>query len=142
MSGTGALEELAALLRSEQAPLAERLVDPREAPLYGPLAASGPATAAAPGEYALVVEAVREAYLLHYGMPRLLADHDEDLALLAGDHLYALGIERLAALGDTRAVHLLAELISDCARLHSEGRAAETDALWEAVAIQIGEEGG
>ena len=30
----------------------------------------------------------------------LLAGHDADLALLAGDYLYALGIERLAALGD------------------------------------------
>ena len=56
--------------------------------------------AAAPGEYALVVEAVREGYLLHYGEPRLLAGHDADLALLAGDYLYALGLDRLAALGD------------------------------------------
>ena len=30
--------------------------------------------------------------------------HDDDLALLAGDYLYALGIERLAQLGDTDAV--------------------------------------
>ena len=43
-----------------------------------------------------MVEAVREGYLLHYGEPRLLAGHDADLALLAGDYLYALGIERLA----------------------------------------------
>ncbi len=48
-----------------------------------------------------MVEAVREGYLLHYGEPRLLAGHDADLALLAGDYLYALGIERLAALGDS-----------------------------------------
>ena len=51
-----------------------------------------------------MVEAVREGYLLHYGEPRLLAGHDADLALLAGDYLYALGIERLAALGDPEAV--------------------------------------
>ena len=51
-----------------------------------------------------MVEAVREGYLLHYGEPRLLAGHDDDLALLAGDYLYALGIERLAALGDADAV--------------------------------------
>ena len=31
-----------------------------------------------------------------------MAGHDADLALLAGDYLYALGIERLAASGDTR----------------------------------------
>jgi hypothetical protein len=34
----------------------------------------------------------------------MLAGHDRDLALLAGDYLYALGIERLAALGDTEAI--------------------------------------
>ena len=49
-----------------------------------------------------MVEAVREGYLLHYGEPRLLAGHDADLALLAGDYLYALGLDRLAALGDDR----------------------------------------
>ena len=69
-----------------------------------------------------MVEAVREGYLLHYGEPRLLAGHDADLALLAGDYLYALGLERLAALGDDPAVAVLADLISDCAQLHAEGR--------------------
>ena len=38
-----------------------------------------------------MVEAVREGYLLHYGEPRVLAGHDSDLAVLAGDYLYALG---------------------------------------------------
>ena len=42
-----------------------------------------------------MVEAVREGYLLHYGEPRLLVGADADLALLAGDYLYALGLERL-----------------------------------------------
>ena len=42
-----------------------------------------------------VLDAVREGYLLHYGEPRVLAGHDDDLAVLAGDYLYALGIERL-----------------------------------------------
>jgi geranylgeranyl pyrophosphate synthase len=74
---------------------------------------------------------VREGYLLHYGEPRLLAGHDEDLALLAGDYLYALGIERLAQLGDTAAVHVLADLIGTCARLHTEGREEEVPAAWE-----------
>ena len=53
--------------------------------------------------------------------PRLLAGHDPDLALLAGDYLYALGLERLPALGDAEAVRVLADLISGCARLHAEG---------------------
>ena len=77
-----------------------------------------------------MVEAVREGYLLHYGEPRLLAGHDPDLALLAGDYLYALGIERLAALGDTEAVRVLADLISTCAQLHTEGREDEVPGLW------------
>ena len=68
-----------------------------------------------------MVEAVREGYLLHYGEPRLLAGHDSDLALLAGDYLYALGLDRLAALGDTAAVAILTELISRCAQLHADG---------------------
>ena len=80
------------------------MVEPAEPPVFGLAAAAGARAAAAPGEYALVVEAVREGYLLHYGEPRLLAGHDADLALLAGDYLYALGIERLAALGDSDAV--------------------------------------
>ena len=73
-----------------------------------------------------MVEAVHEGYLLHYGEPRLLAGHDPDLALLAGDYLYALGLDRLAALGDDRAVAILGDLISRCAQLHAEGDAARS----------------
>ena len=51
-----------------------------------------------------MIEAVREGYLLHYGEPRIVVGADTDLALLAGDYLYALGLERLAALGDLEAV--------------------------------------
>lgn len=126
-----ALSVLAAQLREEDTPISPHVVDPDEEPVFGPLAASGPRAAAAPGEYALVIEAVREGYLLHYGEPRLLAGHDPDLALLAGDYLYALGIERLAALGDTEAVHRLADLISACAQLHSEGCEDDLPAAWE-----------
>ena len=80
-----------------------------------------------------MVEAVREGYLLHYGEPRLLRGHDPDLALLAGDYLYALGIERLAALGDAEAVVVLADLIARCAQLHAEGREDEVPGLWRAL---------
>jgi hypothetical protein len=125
------LEILAAQLRQEDTPISPHVVDPIEGPAFGLLAAAGPRAAPAPAEYALVVEAVREGYLLHYGEPRLLAGHDPDLALLAGDYLYALGIERLAALGDTEAVHGLADLIGACARLHAEGREDEVPAVWE-----------
>jgi hypothetical protein len=89
-----------------------------------------------------VVESVREGYLLHYGEPRLLAGHDPDLALLAGDYLYALGIRRLAALGDSEAVGWLAELISRCAQLHAEGRESEIPELWrDTVAAVAGDVG-
>jgi hypothetical protein len=126
-----ALKLLAAQLREEQTPISRHVVEASEEPRFGPQAATGPRAASAPGEYSLVVEAVREGYLLHYGEPRLLAGHDPDLALLAGDYLYALGIERLAALGDTEAVQHLADLISTCAQLHTEGRENEVPAAWQ-----------
>jgi hypothetical protein len=133
-----ALQLLAAQLRDEETPISAHVVEPSEEPVYGPMAAAGSRAAENPAEYSLVVESVREGYLLHYGDPRLLAGHDPDLALLAGDYLYALGIERLAALGDTEAVHELADLISRCAQLHAEDRADEVPALWEKSVAAIG----
>ncbi len=50
-------------------------------------------------ERALAVEAVREGYELHDGGGRVVATEDADLALLAGDRLYALGLAELAAAG-------------------------------------------
>jgi hypothetical protein len=133
----GALKALAAQLREEDTPISAHVVEPAAAPTLGLLAADGPRAAAAPGEYALVVEAVREGYLLHYGEPRLLAGHDADLALLAGDYLYALGLNRLAALGDTAAIAILADLISRCAQLHAEGAAETIPQLWKSAALEI-----
>jgi hypothetical protein len=133
-----ALDLLARRLREAEAPLSDHVIDSGERPVFGLLAALGPRSAAAPGEYAFVVEAVREGYLLHYGEPRLLAGHDEDLALLAGDYLYALGIDRLAGLGDTEAVAVLGELIGRCAQLHSEDRLDEVAALWRSTALAVG----
>ncbi len=121
-----ALQQLARQLREEDTPISPHVIAPDEAATFAP-----------PGEYAFVIEAVREGYLLHYGEPRLLAGHDPDLGLLAGDYLYALGIERLAALGDTGAVHRLADLISTCAQLHTEDRADEVPAAWEDVIQHI-----
>jgi hypothetical protein len=132
-----ALQALAEQLRAEETPISPHVVDPAEAPTLGELAASGPGTAATQAEYALVVEAVREGYLLHYEQPRLLAGHDSDLALLAGDYLYALGLDRLAALGDTAAVAILSDLITQCARLQAEGDTGPIPALWRAAAERI-----
>jgi len=125
-----ALQTLAGQLRAEDSPISPHVVDPAEPPILGELAGGA--------EYALVVEAVREGYLLHYGEPRLLAGHDPDLALLAGDYLYALGLDRLATLGDTRAVAILAGLISECARLHAEGDTQGIPDLWRKAAGEIG----
>jgi hypothetical protein len=121
-----ALRELATQLRAEDTPISPHVVDPDEALAFAPSA-----------ERAFVIEAVREGYLLHYGEPRLLAGHDSDLALLAGDYLYALGIERLAARGDTAAVHRLADLIAACAQLHAEGRDAEVPAEWDRSVVAL-----
>ena len=81
-----------------------------------------------------VLEAVREAYLLHYDEPRAFAGMDPDLRLLAGDSLYALGLARLAETGDLVAVAELADLISACAQAESEGRREGVPELWEATA--------
>lgn len=129
---------MAALLRDAEAPISAHVVETDERPIFGLLAALGPRATAAPAEYALLVEAVREGYLLHYGEPRLLRGHDDDLGLLAGDYLYALGIDRLAALGDTEAVAVLGELIGRCAQLHAEGREDEVPPLWRASAFAVG----
>jgi len=132
-----ALQTLADQLRGEETPISPHVVGPAEPPTLGELAASGPGAAAAPAEYAFVLEAVREGYLLHYAEPRLLAGHDSDLALLAGDYLYALGLNRLATLGDTAAVTVLSDLISECARLHAEGEGEGIPELWRKAAEEI-----
>jgi hypothetical protein len=133
-----ALRALARQLRDEGTEISPHVnADPGAEPELGLLAAGGPRSAADPGEYALVVEAVHEGYLLHYGEPRIIDPPDGDLALLAGDYLYALGLERLAALGDLEAVRLLADLISRCAQLHAEERGGEAGPLWTATAREI-----
>jgi len=118
---------LAAALREEGTPISPHVVEPdADAEAYG----------------SPVLDAVREGYLLHYGEPRLLAGHDRDLAVLAGDYLYALGIERLAGSGDCQAVLELAELIGACAQLHVEGREEEVPGLWRSAAAAIADETG
>jgi hypothetical protein len=67
---------------------------------------------------------------MHYGEPRAYAGMEEDLRLLAGDSLYALGLARLAATGDLEAVAELSDLISGSAQAHAEGRPEAAEALW------------
>lgn len=131
------LAVLADQLRAEDSVISPHVVQPEAEPVLGILVAAGPRAAAAPREYALVVESVREGFLLHYEEPRLLAGVDGDLALLAGDYLYALGLERLAALGDLAAVRELADLISLCAQLHAERPAPGASELWLASTLAL-----
>jgi hypothetical protein len=89
------------------------------------------------GTRGFVLEAVYEGYLMHYGAPRAFTGMDEDLRLLAGDALYALGLSRLAEAGDLEAVAALSDLISRSAQAHAEGRPEEAEALWEASAQSL-----
>jgi hypothetical protein len=86
---------------------------------------------------AYVLEAVYEAYLLHYGESRAFVGMDADLRLLAGDALYAEGLARLAERRDTEAVAELADLISLCAWAESAGRRDVVNELWNASARRL-----
>jgi hypothetical protein len=94
------------------------------------------------GSRAFVMEAVYEGFLLHYGEPRAFAGMDGDMRLLAGDALYALGLQRLADEGDLTAVAELADLISLCAEAQSEGRPELCDRLWDASLSALSPERG
>jgi hypothetical protein len=88
------------------------------------------------------MEAVYEGFLMHYREPRAFAGMDPDMRLLAGDALYALGLERLAQEGDLAAVAELADLISLCARAEAEGRRGDVTRLWEATLEALSPAGG
>lgn len=133
-----ALTRLADRLREDSSLLSDLVIEPRGEPVLGQIAAAGPRCAGDPAGYSLVVESVREGYLLHYGEPRVLAAMDRDLALLAGDYLYAIGIARLAALGDPVSVEELSDLISLSAQCHAEDRVELIEPLWRAAAAAVG----
>lgn len=141
-SGDCALARLRDVLRDQGGLVARLLVsDPERARSSAPaqLAASGPRAAADRGEYELLMEAIYEGYLLHYGAPRLLdSGLEQDLALLAGDQLYALGLARLVQLGDLPAVSELADVITLCALAHGDAEPELADAVWDAGARAIG----
>ena len=102
------------------------------------LAASGPRVAGSAGEYELLLEMVLEGTLLHYGSGRVVEPDDPDLALLLGDRLYALGLGRLAALGDLEAIAVLADVIAGLAQAHAEGDPGRAGSIWELGARAIG----
>ena len=102
------------------------------------LAAQGPRAEGRREEYELLVEAIYEGYLLHYGTPRAMRVPEADLRLLAGDRLYALGLARLVELGDTLAVAELADTITLSALAQGGGQEDLAAAIWLAGARAVG----
>jgi hypothetical protein len=102
------------------------------------LAASGPRVNGRGADYELLIEAIYEGYLLHYHSPRVVRSPEDDLGLLAGDRLYALGLARLVALGDVEAVAELADVITLTALAHGSGTPELADAVWAAGARAVG----
>jgi hypothetical protein len=137
-----AVERLRALLREQGGLMASLLTDDGEAAPErsrpAAIAAEGPRAQGRRGEYELLVEAIYEGYLLHYGAPRIVRAGEADLRLLAGDQLYAVGLARLVALGDTAAVAELADTITLSALAHGARREALAEAVWSAGARAVG----
>jgi hypothetical protein len=140
------LVRLAVLLR-EEGGLMATLVDPAADPdrsdglaVASParLAAEGPRAEGRRAEYELLVEAIYEGYLLHYGSPRVVRPAEEDLRLLAGDRMYAIGLAQLVALGDTAAVAELADTITLSALAQGAGQQELAEAVWIAGAHAVG----
>jgi hypothetical protein len=123
------VEAITAGARSESGVWAAALRDaPEWQPVFSPLA---------PAALALGLETVYEAYLVHYGSPRLFAAPDPDEAVLLGDYLYAHGLVRIAEAGGVEAVRVLADLISRCAALRADGRGGDGD-VWVDAARSLG----
>ena len=97
-------------------------------PVFSPLA---------PPALALGLETIYEAYLVHYGRPRLFAPPDGDEAVLLGDYLYAQGLVRVAEAGGVEAVRVFADLISRCAALRADGSDGD-GAAWVDAARALG----
>ncbi|HEX3518740.1 MAG TPA: hypothetical protein VHT29_06880 [Solirubrobacteraceae bacterium] len=146
-AGTGAragVERLRRLLCEEGGLLASLVSPVADGSGAGPepspasIAAAGPRAAGRREEYELLVEAIYEGYLLHYGKPRVVCVPEADLRLLAGDQLYAIGLARLVGLGDTVAVAELADTITLSALAQGAGREQLADAIWTAGARAVG----
>jgi len=137
---SAALERLRSLLHAEgglMATLVSGAVQDQE-PTPAALAAEGPRAAGRREEYELLIEAIYEGYLLHYGEARVVEVPEADLRLLAGDHLYAIGLDRLVAIGDTLAVGELADTITLSALAHGAGAPELAAAVWAAGARAVG----
>ena len=132
------LDEVALELAATGGELAEVKPMANGKPLFYELLEQGSATREAVRDYGFVFESVLEGYLMHTGTPRLYLPENRDLKLIAGDFLYAVGLQRLAQLGDLQAVGLLADLITLASRLHVEGgTSGQKGTLWLATVAAV-----
>jgi hypothetical protein len=90
-----------------------------------------------PPELALGLETIYEAYLVHYGRPRLFEATDADDAILLGDYLYAHGLVHIATAGGVPAVVAMAELIARCSAERADGR-PDDGAAWVEASHALG----
>jgi hypothetical protein len=93
----------------------------------------------APPRFQLGLETIYEAYLVHYGRPRIFVPGEESERVLLGDYLYAHGLVRVSDAGGVEAVAAMAELISRCASLRAAGEEGDGEA-WVAAARTLGGE--
>jgi hypothetical protein len=122
---SSAVDGIVAGARAESDVWARALAgEPDWEPVFSPLV---------PEELALGLETVYEAYLVHYGKPRLFAATDANDAVLLGDYLYAHGLVRIAEAGGVHAVSVMAGLISRCAALRADGARGDGEAWVEAA---------
>jgi hypothetical protein len=127
------VDALAAGARAESDVWARALRDaPDWAPVFSPLA---------PDALAVGIETVYEAYLVHYGRPRLFDPPDGDEAVLLGDYLYAHGLVRIAEAGGVPAVSVMASLIARCAALRADATLGDGEAWVEAARALGGDPG-
>jgi hypothetical protein len=126
-----AFEEIAAAAAAESPLWADALRPPderRRTAVFSTLA---------PPAYELGLETIYEAYLVHYGHPRLFVQGEESERVLLGDYLYAHGLVRVSDAGGVDAVAAMAELISRCASLRAAGEEGDGEA-WVAAARTLG----
>src|SRR4051812_3188572 len=128
---SSAADAIAAAARKESRLWADALRDdPEWTPGFSQLA---------PARFELGLETVYEAYLVHYGEPRLFAPEGESERILLGDYLYAHGLVHIAKAGGVDAVAVMAELISRCAALRAAGEVGDGEAWVDAAGALGGE---
>ena len=133
------LERLRELVLAQGGELAAALAADPGPEAFAPLLAASERCADRAVDYGLLIESILEGYLVHYGRPRLVDPPDQNLRLLAGDYLYALGLARLASLGDLPAVCELADVIALSAAAHAGPPPPPElpEAIWAVGAIGV-----